>query len=144
MAVAKKTDLNENYEKNTAHCLLCSTWLEVTSENPAYQDKWMCDESWFQILKKIKPLSLPSTPKAGHSALNAALSMYFGSDYEDFSDLHSMLGISSCSYFTEDPFTRELRKVQFYYRQVKVEDVPIPPACPANFLVDDFSKSKIV
>ena len=100
--------------------LISDAWRKISSENTLYSDQWLCDETWFRVIKRQYP-SLQNAIIFNRGVLNRVLSPLAGSY-----DQSNIEGIYHATFRTICPYDGQRRCVSYYFRQVH----GAPPSSP--------------
>ena len=114
--------------------LISDAWRKISSENSLYSDQWLCDETWYRVIRRYYP-SLPDTIKFNRTVLNRALTPLSGSY-----DQTNIEGIYHANFFMICPYEGKKRNVSYYFRTVH----GAPPSSPtASSSVQDIIAQSI-
>ena len=105
--------------------LVLKSWMQLTDDpQQQYSDKWICDESWFRIMKERFP-NLPQAFNFRRRDVVQTIALLAG----PFND-SNMNRIYHKTFKVECPFTGNRRPVNFFYKH---NSGPLPDdisSCP--------------
>ena len=67
--------------------LISDAWWKISSKNALYSNQWLCNETWFQVIKRYYP-SLPDAVNFNCKFLNRVLIALSG--YYDQSNIQGI------------------------------------------------------
>ena len=105
--------------------LISDAWRKISSENTVYSDQWLCDETWYRVIKRYYPL-LQDTIKFNRPVLNRALTPPSGSY-----DQTNVEGIYHANFCMICPYDGKKHNVSYYFRTV-LDAPPSSPTAPSD------------
>ena len=113
--------------------LILECFINLTTACSLYQDKWICDETWYRLLNAHYP-NLKKTFGFTCEGLNRALSAKAGPCIGP-----NELSLFMAKFSTECPYSNQRRFVSFYFRPANGKP-PSDPKC-AQDVTDTIAKT---